>query len=59
MVNKFTVPWHLATNMARGLWAGSLGARCALHADLVPENSLLGSRGWLRWGRAWQPRTRR
>ena len=58
LVNQFTVPWHLATNMARGWWAGSLGARSALRAVVAPENERRGSTGLKRWGRAWCPRTR-
>ena len=45
LVNQCTVPWHLATNMARGYWAGRPGVQSALHADLVAENTLLESTG--------------
>ena len=58
LVNQFIVPWHLATNMASRYLVGSLGALSALHAVLVPENGLLESTAWNKWGRAWRPRTR-
>ena len=35
LVNQFTVPRNLATNMARGYLAGSLEACSARHADPV------------------------
>ena len=57
-VNRLTVPWHFAVNMAIGWWVGSRGTRSAWLAAHALAKSLRESTGWNRCSKVWRSRTR-